>query len=268
MQTKQSTMLQSLRNVEAFLEEHADKLAGVVSTGARQQLADTIAALADEAKVQAGSKLTGKAATKKQLDLRHALLHDHMEPIARIAKAKLPHTADFSQLKLPTGKPTAQKLTADAYAMADKAQPHADVFIASGLPKEFAANLTAAANAMMAAIDEKSTSRGNRRGATTGIKARLTAGRQTVHILDSFVKTALKDDPALLANWKISKRVRKSNTSAASAPAPVATPATPVTTTTPTPPVPAPTPAPAAPTPAIAPVASTTSTPAAHTAPA
>jgi hypothetical protein len=255
MQTKQSTMLQSLRNVEAFLEEHADKLAGVVSTGARQQLADTIAALADEAKVQAGSKLTSKAATKKELDLRHALLHDHMEPIARIAKAKLPHTADFSQLKVPTGKPTAQKLTADAYAMAEKAQPHADVFIASGLPKEFSSNLTAAANAMMAAIDEKSTSRGNRRGATTGIKARLTAGRQTVHILDSFVKTALKDDPALLANWKISKRVRKSNTSAASAPAA-------------TPPVPAPTPAPAAPTTATAPVASTTSTPAAHTAPA
>jgi hypothetical protein len=84
METKQGIMLQSLRNVEAFLDENATALAGVVNTGARKQLADTIADLAAAASEQTGSVIASKVATKKQLALRHALLGDHREPIARI----------------------------------------------------------------------------------------------------------------------------------------------------------------------------------------
>jgi hypothetical protein len=54
MQTAQGTMLESLRSVETFLDAHADKLAGVVKTGARQKLTDAIAALDAHASDQSG----------------------------------------------------------------------------------------------------------------------------------------------------------------------------------------------------------------------
>jgi hypothetical protein len=217
METRQGIILQSLRNVEAFLEEHPTALADVVRTGARQQLADTLADLAATANEQSGSVIASMVATRKQLALRHALLGDHMNPIARIAKARLPLTPEMQPLRMPKGRPTPPKLAADANAMAAAATPHADVFIAAGLPGEFAANLTGAAEAMMAAIDDRATSRGKRTGATKGIRTRLTAGRQVVHILDAFVKTALKNDPALLANWNVVKRVRRTNSRSATA---------------------------------------------------
>jgi len=67
--------------------------------------------------------------------------------------------------------------------------------------------LTAATDAMTGAISERTSNRGRRSGATVGIKERLSAGRKIVHILDAFVKSALKDDPSLLRNWSLVKRV-------------------------------------------------------------
>jgi hypothetical protein len=61
--------------------------------------------------MQAGSTLTSKAATTKQLDLRHVLLHE-------IAKARLPVTTEFAPLRMPQGKADAAEATprtADAY---------------------------------------------------------------------------------------------------------------------------------------------------------
>jgi hypothetical protein len=55
-------------------------------------------------------------ATKKQLALRHALLGDHREPIARTAKARLPHTPEMQPLRMPEEKPTPPNLAADANA--------------------------------------------------------------------------------------------------------------------------------------------------------
>jgi hypothetical protein len=260
MQTTQGNVLRSLRNVQSFLDEHADKLAGVIKTGTRQRLDDIIVALSAYLSDQTGGLLAAKGSTQKQHALRQALLRDHMAPINRIAKVELPHTPELTPLLMPKGKPTLEKLAAAAYGMAETAAPHAAVFTGAGLPDDFITQLTGAANAMIASLGERSASRGKRRGATSGLKADLTAGRKIVHVLDTFVRSALKDDPALLANWNLVKRVEKVPGRAAGT---VASPAT-----TPTPPVPVPTPAPAVPTTATASVASTTSTPAAHTAPA
>ena len=90
MQTTQGSTLQSLRNVQAFLDANADKLAGVVKTGARKQLDDAVAELSSHASEQEGSNLASQSATRRQRSLRAALIRDHMEPIARIARAELP----------------------------------------------------------------------------------------------------------------------------------------------------------------------------------
>lgn len=249
MQTVQGNMLDSLRNVKAFLDEHAAQLDGVVKTGTRNNLLVAIADLAAYQSEQSGSNLAAKGSTQQQHALRQVLVNDHMTVISRIARASLPNTPEVQPLRMPRGKPSVSKLASDAYGMASAAQAHADVFTAAGLPDDFVTQLTAAADAMVAAGTDRLASKGRRGGATKGLKSKLSAGRKIVGVLDAMVKTALRHDPALLANWNIVKRVPRVTsraTTAGTAPAPA--------------PAPAPLPAPA-PTPALA-----SGTPAAPTA--
>jgi hypothetical protein len=209
MQTTQGSTLQSLRNVKAFLDANVDKLAAVINTGARQQLDDAIAELSVHASDQTGNDLASQGATRKHRSLRVALLRDHMAPISRIARADLPVTPETEPLKMPKGRPTAERLAALAYGMAKAATPFTAVFTSAGLPADFAAKLNAATDAMLLAVSERAQSRGKRGGATKGLKTKLARGRRIVHVLDAFVRSALKDDPALLANWYIVKRVQR-----------------------------------------------------------
>src|SRR5262249_21146094 len=144
-----------------------------------------------------------KGATRKKQDLRTALLRDHMSKIARIAAADLPRVPELEPLRMPRGQPTVAKLAALAEGMAKTAALHADVFMAAGLPADFIAQLTAATDAMTGAVTQRISSRSLVGGATVGLKDRLSAGRKIVHVLDAFVRSALKDDPVLLRSWNM-----------------------------------------------------------------
>jgi hypothetical protein len=244
MQTTQGSMLQSLRAVQAFLDQNAEPLASVVKTGARQQLADAIAVLSGHASDQTGSNLASQGATLKQRALREALLRDHMAPISRIARADLPVTPEVEPLRMPKGKPTVERLAAAAHGMAKAATRFTEVFVAAGLPLDFVAQLNAATDAMLATGTERMQRRGLRSGATQGLRQKLSAGRRIVHVLDAFVKSALKDDPSLLANWNVVKRVQKTTGRAAITVVPPVKPPSTPTAPAPTILTPVPTPAP------------------------
>ena len=207
MQTTQGGMLHSLRAVHMFLDENTDKLATVVNSGARQRLADAITELSAHASEQSGNHLAAKGATQKQRALRIVLLRDHMAPIASIAAADLPPVPEIEPLRMPRGKPSGERLAVLAQGMAKAAVPYAPTFVSAGLPPTFIADLTAAAGALLSSLDDRTQSRGRRSGATKGLRQRLSAGRKIVRVLDTFVKSALKDDPSLLANWRAVKRV-------------------------------------------------------------
>jgi hypothetical protein len=209
MQTTQGSMLQSLRAVQAFLDTNADTLSAVVKTGARQQLADAIAALSGHVSDQSGNNLAAQGATLKQRALREALLRDHMAPISRVARADLPVTPEVEPLRMPQGKPSVERLAAAAKGMAKAAQTFSPVFISAGLPLDFVDQLNTATDAMVELGTARMQSRGLRGGATSGLRQRLSAGRRIVHVLDAFVKSALKDTGPLLANWNVVKRVQR-----------------------------------------------------------
>ena len=237
MQTTQGTVLQSLRAVQSFLNANGERLGAVNKTGARQKLDETVRELSSHVATQTGSVMTSRGTTQKQYALRKALLRDHMSAIARVAKADLPPTPEVDAFRMPAGKPTVEKLAALAYGMAKAAGPFAGVFTSAGLSSGFIAELTGAADAMVTAISDRTQSLSARGGATRALKARLTAGRKIVHILDAFVKTELVGDPNLLGAWNQVKRVRKlptrPETLAPVIPSTASAPKSPVTTTTP-----------------------------------
>ena len=67
MQTSQGTVLQSLRVVQQFLDQHTDRLAAVNQTGARKKLDDTINELTNHAATQTGSGTTLPHVSSMQL---------------------------------------------------------------------------------------------------------------------------------------------------------------------------------------------------------
>jgi hypothetical protein len=209
MQTEQGNIMLSLQAAQEFLDRHPEKLDGVLKTGARQRLDEIIAVAEGHAAQQVGSAIAARGATQAQAALRTALLQDHMAPIARIAKVDLPRTPQLKPLLMPSGRPTIQRLAAAASGMAEAAAPHTDVFVGAGLSVDFIAKLNGAADALVASLTDRVQSRGQVKEATRGLKAKLAAGRKIVHVIDAFVKTALKDDPALLAAWALVMRVRK-----------------------------------------------------------
>ena len=209
MQARQGTVLQSLQDVQQFLERYADKLGNIPATGARAALDQLIAELSGHATDQTGGTLQAQGATQQYRALRAALLREHMAPVARIARADLPNSPAIQPLRMPRGRPTAQRLATLANGMAQTATQYTDVFVSAGLPQDFAKQLTAAADAMLEALGTRNASRARRRGATTGIRTQLSRGRKIVAVLDTFVQSALVSDPVLLSHWNVVKRVRK-----------------------------------------------------------
>ena len=224
MQTKQGNMLQALRNVDVFLDQNASQLGGVVESDVRQRLTAAIASLQAQVSAQSEGSFGSQGATQKHQALRRALLRDHMLPIARIAAADLPDTPELHPLRMPRSGSSVQRLAAAAYGMADTAQKYADIFIRASLPADFAAQLTAAADAMIASIGDRTKSRLAHRGATEGLKNSLAAGRRIVGVLDALVRSRLQDQPSLVASWESAKRVARvpGRAIASVTPAPVA----------------------------------------------
>ena len=223
MQTRQGTVLQSLQDVQQFLDRYADKLGNIPTSGARASLDQLVTELSTHAADQTGGTLQAQGATQQYLALRQALLRDHMAPITHIARAELPNTPAVQPLRLmPRGRPTARRLATLADGMAQAAVPFSDVFVRFGRPADFVKQLTDATDAMLRVLGDRTENRARRRAATTGIRTQLSRGRKIVGVLDSFVKSALASDPVLLAHWNVVKRVRKTaGGTPAEAPAPV-----------------------------------------------
>lgn len=209
MQSRQGNMLQSLRAVEDFLAANAATLDGIVNTGTRKKLAQTIAALETTVAEQAGTSVIAKGGTNRYLALRTALIRDHMAPIARIARAELPPNPEMTALRMPRQDWKMERLAAAAQGMARAAEPYTPEFVSAGLRPDFIARLTAAADAMVRSVSDRTQTRGRLTGATKGLATTLASGRKLVDAIDALVTSALADDRAMLANWKRVKRVPK-----------------------------------------------------------
>lgn len=221
MQKLQNNQRESIINARDFLDEHADKLAGVATIGLRKKLDAAIAELDDLAVGQGGGTLTARQSTVKHRSLREALLRDHMGKIAGVAHTELPDTPEVAPMRLPRGRPTAQNLAHAAEAMAVAAMPYRDVFVSAGLPDDFIAQLTGASDAMLESLRHRTRTLGKRIGSTTGLGHGLRAARKIVKGLDRFVSSALRNDPTLRSDWKALLKVRRPTRIPAVQPIPV-----------------------------------------------
>lgn len=265
MQGRQELVLETLRGIQRFLDDNGAMLDVVNQSGARKRLDETVSQIGSHAVAQVGGRRAAVGETAKQQALRLALRNDHMRPIAVIAGQKLREQPEFKSLRMPPWNLRGAGLTAAARDMANAAEQYTDLFVAEGLPTDFVAGLRSATDSLDQSIDVRGRSRGQRAGATTGLKAETKRARGLIKVLDSLVRPKLGTNDELLREWAVAIHIQRQRTPTATASNPTSAAATgsstPTPSTTPAPstaPAPSSTPASAAPSSGTTPVFSTT----------
>lgn len=120
-----------------------------------------------------------------------------------------------------------QALLNRARAFATDAVAFQAAFVSVGLAPDFIAHLTTDTNDFETAITAKGTGTGDQVSATGGLEDTAHKASIALHVLNTVVRNACKNDPAKLAEWAAASHVEKHT--------PVPRPPKPATTTRPTP---------------------------------
>jgi hypothetical protein len=207
MKTHQQYQLDSLQRVQAFLDANATAVGALQTSEARQQLDAAVAQLVTHGNDQstAGLELAGQISREKSLitDLKTR----HMQPIATFARAKLRGVPDFAALIKPLANESPKQLVQTARAMATAGAPQADALTRGGFPPDTIAQLGAAADAVQAAMTDRSNTKVRRVGATKGIGEQLVLGREAARMLNAVIRKQFGGDATFLAAWRSAWRV-------------------------------------------------------------
>jgi hypothetical protein len=208
MNRQQSHVLETLRQVQVFLDTNA-AVVGPTIASSRRSLDDVVAQLTSHSTAQESGNIASRGETARQRTLRSNLRQNHMRPIAEVAKQKLRDVPEFHSLTMPPSNATSAQLVARASAMADAAQSYEQVFTAVGLPDDFIPTLRSTAGDVSKSIDDRKQHAGKRSGATAGLQAEEKRGRSMLRLMDALVVPRLGSNDALLAEWKSAKRVTR-----------------------------------------------------------
>jgi len=207
MDVKQGRALMALYAVDVFIDAHKADLPKTSSAGARSRLSRGLTELVRYVRTQEAGVIVTKQLTRAKEAKREALIRDFMTPIARIAKLEGASVPDLKPLKMPRGDPGVEKLLGHAAGMLAVVSRHVEVFVELGLAPTVVEDMQAAIDAVIDSITDRSAKVGERGGATKGIGHMLKALNDQRKILDSLVRSDLRDKPEELANWQLVKRV-------------------------------------------------------------
>jgi hypothetical protein len=209
MHIRQTFILATLRAIQGLLDDNKHTVAPVNDSGARKTLDSLIQQLSTQAVDQDAGRVTSRGETSLQASLREALRQFHMKPIAEIARSRLRDVPEMVSFRLPRGTTPSLQLVAKAGGMADAAAKHSAVFIDRGLPQDFIAQLTAAADALNRSLDTRAKSHGRSTGATNALSALASEALACIRELNALVTPKLGRDDRLLGEWRTAKRVRR-----------------------------------------------------------
>lgn len=232
MRNRQSRILDTLRHVQGYLDDHAATIGPSIAPS-RRSLDGVEGELNGLAEAQASGTRNTWGETNKQRALRAALRMTHMRPIAEVARQKLSDVPEFSALTMPPLGATSTQLVTHATAMRDAAAVHEQVFRDMGLPDDFLAAFKAAADALTASVDRRNDEAGRRAGATAGLSALEKRAASVIRLLDAIVRPKLGSDAALIREWEAAKRIPRKRGGANDAAQTPTSPATPPAMTPP-----------------------------------
>ena len=231
MNAKQQRVVQRFAQVQNFLDANKALIDPASVGSQRAVLATAITQISAYAQQQQ-SRGVETVQAHSVASLRDSLRDSFMRPVATIALAKLPITPNLrSAFTLPGAKTNALTLITMAQTMVQAAEPYTQVFVDNGLKPSFLDDINQAIAGLHTAVTAADNSKVTSKGATSGIKDQLAAGKQAVKLLDAIVRPALANNKTLLAQWSTVRRTAGGPSLANPAPLPnvlqpITTPAT------------------------------------------
>lgn len=199
--------LAALRAAQHFIADHADRLEDLDRSGASRRLDALVAEVSSLVDEQAAATSGARGATQHLHALRRHLVEDHLGKIVRIARAELGETPGVTQFRLPRRNAPVEQLALAARGIALAAEPYAEIFITAGLPTNFIDQLNEVADALVNTHTARIQLRAHVAGTTNTIRVRLAQGRRITEVLDSFVRSATRDDDTLRVSWVAARTI-------------------------------------------------------------
>jgi hypothetical protein len=138
------------------------------------------------------------------------LLRDrHLKPIVAIARATSDRLVGIDRAcRLPQRRLPVTMLAAEANAVRQAAEAHAQWFVDHGRDAEFLTQLDGAVAEMLRVQMRRERTTSLHVGATAALMQHLTRARRLVEILDCHVLSVFESDGAKLAEWRVARRVQ------------------------------------------------------------
>jgi hypothetical protein len=193
--------------VQGFLDAHADAVAGVVRPAVRARLDQLVKQMGDYALEQKATTSGALTATATQPQLRKEFYELFIKRIAIITKHVIGQVPEYDALVLKFDDTKEPSFVATANMLADAAEKYQDVLVANGLPSDFVAQMRALIGQLTTTTATRDRHVGRRVGATAALTAADRAFRELIAQLDSLLVPVLKNNPAVLADWKASSRI-------------------------------------------------------------
>jgi hypothetical protein len=201
MQLRYTQMLAALRQGQRFLDANSSALGDVNAGGGRAAFDLVTTQLGTLAEAQDTHRTRASGELSNEQRLARSLRRQHIRPLVKVARAKVPEAAQLAAVSLPVIRSNSTDLTVRARAMADAVEPHKQLLHEGGLPSDFIDRLRAAADVLDAAIRQKGTHQKGRIGATDGIYQTVNEARRQVNVMDSLVRAELGEQEPLVTEW-------------------------------------------------------------------
>ena len=206
MKKEQENLLEALARVEDFLDSNQAVMATVITSKAHQNFSASRERLVEYMKAQGEHTRGLRAAVAVKRRLAAQLVRHHFRPIGVVARKQLRAAEEFSALTQPGKRQRHVALVATGYGMARAAQVHEALFLEAGLPADFLAQLARATEALEAGITAKGRVESQRVEATAGLTKEGRVARFALRLLDTLVRSAVREDDALIDRWgKVSR---------------------------------------------------------------
>jgi len=209
MLARHKQLVESYQRVQDFLTANPPTNPAPKYGEVRQELDDAIARLSSLLGDQSAGRRESLDDTRRQDILRRLLREKHLAPISRIAKAALGDDPVIRKaLGMPNPKLPSMKLVTVAVGMRTSAAKYEPLFVESGRPANFLAQLDAAIETLRQSVLGRARSVGRHVGARAGLGQQLARARNVVRMLDAMVLDAFAGNAEVIARWNISKRVQ------------------------------------------------------------
>ena len=201
MERRQRSTLEAAWRAQAFLDANATFLRGVVVPLLRARFDAAVENLAGCQLEQLIAQGMARCETANQRACRRDLYVGLIRLIGRIADFAFSASRQRRALVMPAATLESADFIKRARRLAATAEYYREVFVSQGMPADFVDQFWAALRQITTSMAARESYKRQQAVATARIKYEAKAVRGALGIIDALLRSTLRNDPRLLADW-------------------------------------------------------------------